>query len=174
MPFWLREKCRVVEIAVCLNSLWFMIASILVFWYVRKNCVISWKNDANISVKNFLGALFFRKVPLENFLMLPTPLQIIYIIAHIFIMIRASALLWSFWRHFDCVSPNTSHTSQHVKYRQTIELYTETSVSFSTTNSFIWIGMMKYIIFGILLVYYFLYYWYIIGILFLLLVCHFF
>jgi hypothetical protein len=28
-----------------------------------------------------------------------------------FIMVRA-ARFWSFWRRFDCVSPNTSHTSQ--------------------------------------------------------------
>jgi hypothetical protein len=31
---------NVVKIAVCINSLWFMIAFILVFWYVRKNFVI--------------------------------------------------------------------------------------------------------------------------------------
>jgi hypothetical protein len=31
---------NVVEITVCLNSLWFTIAFILLFWYVRKNFVI--------------------------------------------------------------------------------------------------------------------------------------
>ena len=51
-----------------------------------------------------------------------------------FVMILA-ALFWRFCNLFDCVSPNTSHTSQqYLKYGYISALYTERSVSLSAKS----------------------------------------
>jgi hypothetical protein len=83
---------NVVNIAVCINGLWFMIAFILVFWYVRKIFVILGKiiicpekflyvcEDNDMSRKFFRCPFLSKSAPLnrpppkKNFLMLPTSL----------------------------------------------------------------------------------------------------